>query len=76
MSFLFILYALRMRINHDMILSDMGFYYLNNDNKGNLLCNDVFDKFFEYVGFVGFDSLQLRVKKEIKLVLREARLKC
>lgn len=54
----------------------MGFYYLHNDNKGILLCNDVFDKLFEYVGFVRFYSVQLRVKKEIKLVLREARLKC
>lgn len=36
-----------MRIDHEIILFDIGFYYLNNDNKANLLCNDVFYKFFE-----------------------------
>lgn len=47
MSFLFSLYMLQIWINPEIILSDIGFYYLNNDNKGNLLCNDVFYKFFE-----------------------------
>lgn len=34
--FIYPVYVTNEKINHEIILSDMGFYYLINNNKGNL----------------------------------------